>query len=145
MALISKNGEYKVWEVEQDNGAPKYLSYRLNKTRESLYNIEFPGTTTINNAAGLRENNLIELFDISKSDIAAAIVMSDGFKSFYKIEETETSKNSIPVSSLDIYNELLAFKSYNGHFIDRRVTSFRKNLNKNIHHYDDCSMAGISI
>lgn len=84
----------------------------------------------------------VEILDIEKTEWIA--IMSDGVHSFYKSVETETSKTNQTVPYSDILIELLAFKNFNGQFVQRRMNKFKKECLKNKwNHSDDVSLAVI--
>ena len=70
--------------------------------------------------------------------------MSDGVHSFYETIITDTSKCNKSVPYIDVLKELLTFKKFNTHFVQRRMNKFRKNCaKKNWCNADDLSLAVI--
>ena len=69
--------------------------------------------------------------------------MSDGVESFEEIIDHQRGQKKT-IKSSDIFPDLLAFKNFQGDFVDRRAQRFLQNAKKqNWEHYDDFSMAAI--
>jgi hypothetical protein len=151
-----------VTEVNFNSGAPLYLSYHLDKDTHLNYLTEF-GTKHSHTTYDITEldiaprvvegDNELNLLTygpiIDHPDVGrvlATIVMSDGFQSFYRVEQTDTSKRTITIPSTKIYQELLMFKGYKGQFVERRAKKFMTAIQKKgWHNGDDCSIAAIHV
>jgi len=155
IVFINNDDSIKTIELEYPSGAPKYISYLLNKDRENNY-MEKYGAKYISREIFIeksgvehfiKENDLVsDTFStaVLNNTCKAVLLMSDGIKSFSKKVVSESSKGNIPVAYQEVIKELLPFKGYQGEFIKRRVKRFIKDMNKlGWENYDDVSIAGI--
>lgn len=135
-------------EIKYTSGAPFYLNYRSDPKRLERYFQEFGNTAFKTVWSYKSDHAFTSSIDLEKPipDYTAEInpgmniyvVMSDGFASF--------SLNGTSVDSLHIAEKALAFKTYNGEFVTRRMMRFLQDTQKEgLKHFDDLSMAAISI
>jgi len=139
---IDKENKVEFTEVQFKNNAPYYLSARV--IYPSIYekNVIEPNMTitrtTSENAHYSSHYPLYFSHDID--NCKCIIIASDGLGSF----RNYSSENH--PSTQDVITNLCAIKNYNGEFIQRRVGRMLSEYAKNnIYHYDDLSVAGISI
>jgi hypothetical protein len=79
-----------------------------------------------------------------KDRLECIAIMSDGLGTFFKLDDTDTSRISVPISEIDVAQEIMAFKSYNSDFVQRRMQRFmRDNSKRGWEHADDFSIAAI--
>lgn len=78
-------------------------------------------------------------FDISTDDLELIGIASDGLTSFYKDGEYDEIGNRVMIPAKDILEELLAFKTTGGQFLERRAKAYLKSL-EGVKHYDDLSI-----
>lgn len=153
-----QDGVHEVTTVEYVSGAPFYLNYGLNLQRKAGF-IEKFGLKKKVTSYSLGPGNLIKNCEVkedsdpkhyseraSASPYKAISLMSDGALSFYYLLNTGTSKLQVPVHLADILTQLIAFKGYQGEFVQRRVQRFKKDMDKNEwQHADDMSLATIAL
>jgi hypothetical protein len=147
------------YETNYISGAPDYMSYDLEPERKAGYYEEFGDdhyTTIIKPDVPCghpdemyknRDRHLrLSLLADPPYAPKAVVLMTDGVQSFYKITQTETSKSTHSVPSREVYDSLLRFKGFNGHFIERRTKRFRLDtLDKGWLNADDVGLAAIHI
>lgn len=93
---------------------------------------------------GIEYGVLMTIFDPNEVEFIA--IMSDGVHSFFKIITEGTSKYNESISYFEILKKLLAFKNFNGKFVQRRINRFRKDCEKEgWQNYDDVSLAVIHL
>lgn len=137
IAKIKKDGQIDITQIEYSSGAPFYLSYQLSPERTELFKQKF-GLKRIIKHYSLVKGEVVDLaieededgsiyFSEEKiRDYSVLVVMSDGVLSFMETLKTDTSKVSVPVPPEKVFKEILAFKNYNGVFVQRRLQRFRK-------------------
>lgn len=148
--LIHKSGNdvYAV-NISLTSGAPDYLSYDLNSSRMLSYehinnnmkNIEtyelIGGNGSLITVSGEPLIPVTLTRPTKPGDIIA--VISDGINSFRKSDNTK-------IGWIDLIEEFVGFKSTEGEFVQRRMTTFnRKNLKEGTVHYDDISISAIVV
>lgn len=124
------------------SGAPDYLSYLLYPDRLKAYN-------------NLKENekevwsNIVPPYTIKpfvpfiyESPVEQGdtiSIMSDGINSFRKSDNTQ-------IDWRELVDEFTGFKNFEGQFVQRRLSAFKRKFTKeNWHHFDDISMASIVV
>jgi hypothetical protein len=150
VAIEYEDGSKSYYEVDYSKGAPYYLSYLNNPSRQKLFGkleqemtisgIEDPENTELDVCISPKEDRL-DLFHHWSSSYVEGYkrisIMSDGFGSF-----EDADKN--PVGSGVVVKEATNFKNSVGSFLQRRMkTMMRKYDKKEIGHYDDISIATI--
>jgi len=81
---------------------------------------------------------------LNENEIEYIAIMSDGVHSFYETITTGTSKFNSPLTYIEVLLDLLTFKNFNTHFVQRRMNKFRKKYaKKNCANGDDFSLAVI--
>ena len=144
------------------NSAPPYLRYFLNgldclsyfSSRgqyEEQYYIIYPDGTASITETHERKFDPIHLksyptYTFGKAGIEWAAIFSDGVSSFQKITNSGASKHTDLVPDYEIIKEVLAFRGYQGEFVQRRCQrafdTFEKNGWRN---FDDFSMGVIHV
>jgi hypothetical protein len=127
--------------INLTSGAPDYLSYQLDTLRTAAYH-------------GMKDNQKIVEFDnnvacyspfypvvitkpVEEGDVIS--VISDGINSFRKSDYT-------PIPWKELIDEFTGYKNFEGEFVLRRVSAFkRKCLKEGITHSDDISVASIIV
>ena len=87
-----------------------------------------------------------EVFRLKASDFKHATIISDGVYSFYRAQETQTSKqlNAIPMQQ--ILTEIVSFKGGTGSFVARRLQKLKRALSaRQTHHFDDLAIGAIHL
>jgi hypothetical protein len=135
----------KIINIEFESGAPYYLSYTLDESRNKLYESQYKLDKTIDYNTVFKDNNAvtveihesqdigIEHIIFDKKDIKSISIFSDGLTSF-DFENDDLY--------LEFVKSLVSFKSLKGEFVKRRCRKAIKEVNKSqITHSDDLSMA----
>lgn len=135
-----KDGRREVYVIDYACNAPYYPSYKLDPDREKAYIEMSTGIGTIKrlDIAGdvgspiEAKTHARLLYD--PADLARVTLMTDGAMSF-------SSRDGSPVDHLSIINELTAFKSVEGPFVERRLNRGLKALAKrNLVQNDDLTV-----
>jgi len=146
--------ELFVSEVVYPSGYPNYLNYKTNAIRMAGLGDRINGhvNTFCMTPAGRKDlstvliGNLPYNFEIAANEVSHVAVLSDGCESFVEFVQNETSKTEHPVPLVNVLNEMMAFKSFNGAFVQRRLQRFAKDCQaKNWAHLDDLSLAMIHL
>ena len=133
-----ENGSFRVTQWEFSSGAPYYLCYELGDRNHYFEN--FPDTKyQITNytipadfsevKSSFQEGDFRtyltewgpcfnQSYHISEYDLVA--VISDGISSFSQVVKTDTGISNESIPEWLVLKELLAFKNYNGNFVQRR-------------------------
>jgi hypothetical protein len=135
-----KDGRREVYVIDYACNAPYYPSYKLDAGRESAYldmstgigtikRLDIPGDVGSKIEA---KTNARLLYD--PTELSRVTIMTDGAMSF-------SSRDGSPVDHLSIINELTAFKSVEGPFVERRLNRGLKALAKrNLVQNDDITV-----
>jgi len=139
---IDKKNNTRFTEVQFKNNAPYYLSARV--IYPSIYEKNVTEPNMIVNHSTLETLYCASHYPLYFSHNIDAykciIIASDGLGSF----RNYSSENH--PSTQEVITNLCSIKNYNGEFIQRRVGRMLSDYAKNsIYHYDDLSVAGISI
>jgi len=139
---IDKENKVDFTEVQFKNNAPYYLSARV--IYPSIYekNVTEPNMIVTDSASGnLCCASHYPLYFRHEIDTHKCIIISsDGLESF----RNYSSDNHPDIQ--EVITNLCSIKNCNGEFIQRRVGRMLSDYAKNsIYHYDDLSVAGISI
>ena len=139
---IDKENKVEFTEIQFKNNAPYYLSAKV--LYPSIYQSHVVEPNMIIKKSSCEEmifNSDHPLYfehDINK--YKCIMIASDGLGSF----RNYSSENH--PSTQEVITNLCGIKNYNGEFIQRRVGRMLSDYAKNsIYHYDDLSVAGISI
>lgn len=145
-----KDGILKVTKIFFSNNTPLYLNYKIKPARlvsakmvPALFeNMEFgPEETRVDPERALNAEFLVQRAEPGADFIA---IMSDGAGSFLKPIPSETSKTNESVDQFDILPELLAFKTFQPGFVQRRLKRLEKdNRERGWQHHDDLSVGAI--
>jgi len=163
VALKDKEGLLRIISFEYSENYPFYLNYKhpsnqerykkwLEEKQKHIFDVSVLDLTS----AIKTSDNPDALFSRSDNDSTIATdpehtkisicpdyydfvaVISDGVKSFYKID---TLGRTTTLNHLNIVYEILNFKNTKGEFVKRRLNKFKKECEKNkIYHYDDVSL-----
>lgn len=156
VALGRRDGTVDVFAISFAASYPQYPSYLLDNTRSQQWATQ-PGNKkrvqrwTLTQAASIKPKEeesdaeeshaAMELYGGTAAEYRFVAVFSDGVQSFARTERTETSRTTLPMGLAEVLAELLAFKSGQGKFVQRRVQSFRKECQKREwHHADDVAV-----
>jgi len=148
-----KSGIIEYFNIEFQSGAPYYMSYAMDKTREEGYRKEFSQPIMVRDGkmtnGNIDENSTPKSYGVHEIysntswrflEVDFVAVMSDGINSY----ENMDTKDKILTAK--ILTDMTNFKNFNGQFVERRMKSFRKVCQKeNIGHYDDISIAALHI
>lgn len=144
--FIHKSKDYvKMYHAKLTSGAPDYLSYHLDDSRMDNYKKlkdNHKEVDIITN--GNLEKKIYNPFHpvvyhgaIEEGDVVS--VISDGINSFRKQDNEEIDWNNL-------VDEFTGFKNFEGQFVLRRISAFkRKCMKENWHHLDDISIASIVV
>lgn len=152
--MYKKLPKLVIHQISYPSGYPNYLNYIANIERRSRVSKLIQGSCnsfSLGNSgqfAAIGNSVLGDkpfYYEAPIEDITYAAVMTDGTGSFVKAIETETSKTQEPVTIVQVLEEMLAFKSFQGAFVQRRLQRFAKDCSeKQWSHSDDLSMGVIS-
>jgi preprotein translocase subunit Sec63 len=156
VAAVRHSGEIEIISHEFTKGAPYYLLYSwLGSNHKENYIKEYgSGQFVITKQVVGQEPEVIEhplevgmqtqSYTFSKEAYKLVAVMTDGAKSFTKKVKTSTclTQENIPLDA--IVTEMMAFKNFNGTFVDRRCKRAFETFNTNgIKNMDDFSIGVI--
>lgn len=146
MLVHRLNDRVRFYHLEITSGAPDYLSYWLDIERKKGYEkIERNYKTLISGIGNISDMCWnIPLFKpyfftcyVEEGDVISLI--SDGINSFRKADNT-------PIPWNDLIEEFTAYKTFEGEFVLRRISAFkRKCLKEGIVHSDDISVSSIYV
>jgi hypothetical protein len=132
------DGELRIWDVEAPDGYPRYPNYVNNEARRRSVEggepwvVHFPG-------GGEFRTSKVKSFDQTVVGAQVVAIFSDGVRSFTDAERR-------PIPGAEIVAELMAFKNYQGAFVQRRLHAFLKAAAKRgWRHEDDLAMAAIDM
>ena len=154
IAVRFKDGRIDVITAEYESGAPYYPSYEMDQDRKELYLNKFGRKRTESliqfaadgNVSFVGSTSDTESFAWPIDGIDTILIMSDGILSFLKTVIDDVGKRKERMLLQDVVMPLMAFKLMKGKFVERRTRRFLKECQKNgIQHYDDVSVAGISL
>ena len=155
IVVKKKDGTSRIIEIEASDGYPSYLSYNFYKDR--IMDMRRAEKNIIVRDYHLESNGIFyapvttlqEFFtpyvlEMNTEDLKFVLLMSDGVQSFYNVNPDDCGRKAQPVSFITIVKELMAFKNFQGEFVQRRFNKVLKEANVNQwEHYDDLSVAGI--
>jgi hypothetical protein len=155
IAARKKDGTLVIKTIDYKDNAPLYLNYILDPVRRDLLINAYDITKTITSyycigdtidKATMIDPEVITEFLFPIEDYSYVAVMSDGVQSFHQIQQTYTSKTSVPVDVCAIVKGLMDFKGSAGSFVKRRCQKFLKECGENdVYHDDDVSIGVISL
>jgi hypothetical protein len=147
-------GTLEVYSISFPSGFPLYpiyahqperlLAWKTNQHayreirhfRKHLDSLESIKTTTT--------TSLTETIRLNTSDVKQVALISDGVHSFYKNEDSPTSRHATSISMEQVLRELLAFKGGHGSFVARRVKRFARQCElTSWHHADDLAIGAL--
>lgn len=144
----NKNLKY-IQKTSFEKNAPFYLSYKINRERQEMYEEYFEGIdpikvkitnemgTSVEYSSNLNYNNQ-SYCELHNTELH--FISSDGIDSFVNIKTGERIESSL------IINEIIKIKSKNGEFVKRRVRRMLEDLaSKDIYNFDDISIAAFLI
>ncbi len=147
-------GETKIYKIDYSMNAPFY-PYLLNEGGEEHWKTQFPNNkktitcTTLNpdktvkSIESYESDEVFEQMFIPLNGHKLVTVFSDGIQSFQKKNEKGLQEK---VPDIEALKQIFDFKSYKGVFLQRQANWFFKQcIKNNLTHYDDFSIAGISL
>jgi serine/threonine protein phosphatase PrpC len=141
--MVHRNKEgIKMAHIHLTSGAPDYLSYILDYKRIESYNkLEDNRKEVWTSFNGIHDYKPFVPFTykcaVEDGDVIS--VISDGINSFRKADNEA-------IDWKDLVNEFTEFKNFEGQFVLRRVSAFKRKIAKdNWHHLDDISIASICV
>lgn len=149
-------GETIIFEVEFLSGAPYYLTYDLNHLNDYAYKQQFSMQKTYERTvlsdAGEEQSHEKKSYEYATTtafpllieNIEFVSLMSDGVSAFQYSNKHMGDKVVGATSTLNIANEMNAFKNHNGEFVQRRMNmAMRKFEKQGLENFDDVSIATI--
>jgi len=150
------DGAFEVVEISYRSGMPSYLSYLLNKDRQTHFEVETEGNRPVL-TCGLYVDQEKSKGDVQDGKPWPGLAMdyvvhekfvmlaSDGIQSFQRKNPDTGVLEAVPC--IEVVKQLLDFKSMKGDFLKRRCKSF---LNKfcvknGWQHTDDFSVVAIDL
>lgn len=167
IARLRKDKYIDVTSVEFKSGAPLYLSYMCMphgwaeryksifeyekiitrytiKTNGDVVDKVVTSQTTLNEGNYDDEDPFLVKEAYAIEDTECVAVMTDGVSSFMKTKKEDTSIVMETIPADEIIRQVMAFKSYTGQFVQRRVGKLRKEFDKvNWANTDDFSVAAV--
>ena len=154
VALGRRDGSVEVSVIAYAANYPQYAAYALDSGRRRQWAAQTGNAKTIQRwtlaGANITETDTkqsqasVEVFTGTAAEYRFAAVLSDGVQSFARMEQTETSRTTFAVPASEVLAGLLAFKSGQGQFVQRRMQAFEKECAKRgWQHADDLSMAAV--
>ena len=159
-------GEWLIKIYEPIKGGPFYLKYMAMNEQDKYYE-QFGGEYRITTYSGdiknpevLSASNKEIVLDkvcpwfeeeFPVSDYKSVFVCTDGINSFYRKENTGTSKQNIPVPTINVLNVILDDINYRSGFLRlQRNWAFKRNVKgtfsqKQWYNADDVSFAGLHV
>lgn len=155
------NGKVFCYQLEYPSGAPYYLSYLIDPSKNAAYMEAFkqPDGDLVIKGGDLGDNDSFNnrlYYKASGADLYTqtatrfseadwVVLMSDGAASYQHWINYENSPSRLESLNLeDIVMELTDYKNLNGELIKRKMNRIKKDHEKaSILHYDDMSVAGI--
>ncbi len=154
VALGRHDGSIEVFVITYAANYPQYASYTLDASRRRQWAATPDNAKTTQHwtlaGANMTEADTqespaaIDVFTGTAAEYRFAVILSDGVQSFARMEQTETSRTTFAVPVSEVLAGLLAFKSGQGQFVQRRMQAFEKECAKRgWQHADDLSMAAV--
>lgn len=157
IAGIRKTGEIDAFEFEFKEGAPYYLRYELSPESKTNYFKTFTQGCVervyeINSEIKVEEkvsDFSPERFwfekEFSLDDYHSVAILSDGASSFIRRDAANRNLGS-SLPTAEVLKNVLAFKGFQGEFVQRRVQRVLKEFkDQNIQNYDDFSLGVLTI
>lgn len=136
-----REGEFDLINVEYSHNAPYYLSYRLDKRRDSHYKSISGKEEKIVTRNSVREMESIyepTVITIPVEALFSLVIVSDGVSSFIN------TTNAQVIDTESIVKILGSFRNTNGDFVKRRIKRALKVMSKQgVYNGDDLSMAAM--
>jgi hypothetical protein len=156
VALGRADGSIEAHSIQFENGFPNFPSYLLDPVRRQHYETHDKGTQhittwTLADGAVQKTNTVktdqpISLWQGDCADYHFVALISDGAHTFEQMTEVGALKTPtpVPVPAEEILVELLAFKSFRGEFVRRRLQTFLRQCEVNArYHNDDFSVGAV--
>ena len=150
VAIGRHDGTVEAFVISFAASYPRYLSYTLAAARLKRWQEQPANTKTVERwllgTGGPPETQTTERdceqWTGNIADCRFVAVLSDGVQSFTQSVTTDTSRTTQPVPVADVLQLLLAFKSGQGQFVQRRVRAFQRECAaRGWTHADDVSLA----
>jgi len=150
IVLEPKEGPTEVYSIAFPSGFPLYPAYIHQSERLGAWRANKQAYKEVRRFKGSlsepvesRQSTCAsETFRFKANDFKRVTLISDGVHSFYKTQQSHTSKQLSPVPLDQILEDLISFKGGTGSFVARRLQKLKRTLfAKNTHHLDDLSVA----
>ncbi len=156
VALGRHDGTIEAFVVSFAASYPRYLSYTLDPDRLARWQEQPANEKTVSRQVLTADGWMppqtqtserdSEHWTGSLADCRFVAVLSDGVQSFTRSVATDTSRTTQAVPVTDVLQILLAFKSGQGQFVQRRVRAFQRECAaRGWTHADDVSLAVVWI
>ncbi len=154
IALQSRTGRLDVYSISFADGYPRYPVYAAQPERQRFLETRamnlkdvthyslVGGDTAAVQIDRRTSDDLLETFSGDVRDYRLIAALTDGFNSFVRVTQSETSKRVEPIGLEKLIGNLLSFKNTNGEFVRRRLNKFLSDAQKNNwQHQDDLGIA----
>jgi hypothetical protein len=137
-----KDGSFAVAQMVFESGYPDYLNYELNPLRAKSIKDKTPGIVRFCEfekdfkPRSVANPTIMQLAvasapfcyhaQVQTKDTEWLALSTDGLASFAQDKDSETSKDTTPVPYEQVIEKLLAFKGFQGCFVQRRLQKFMK-------------------
>ena len=143
---IKKDGSYEWKQISFRDGAPYYLSYKLDEQRDERLKETYDMTRIIVNSDKRDEffTDINYTMSFPMNKYHTVLLATDGIDTFHEMAKPEDGGGLLTLDSDLVRKEMTNFKSFNGNFIQRRVSRFLQDgFIQRRNHLDDFSLAGI--
>jgi hypothetical protein len=151
VAFGRRDGIIETYSVSYKEGYPNYVSYQLSPERKEKFDEKTGNYKEVTlelidgDKAPLKQKYRsaapFETYLGSKDKYLWVAVMSDGVQSFMERVDDKTSMTKESVPTHEVIRELLAFKSFTGSFVKRRMKRFLETCkDRQWTHSDDLSV-----
>lgn len=162
VAIKFKDGTTKIVRVTAHNNMPFYLRYCLSEESWEIYKkvvgFKYSISETLMQSDGVCASETQDVVvvpeklnaqfvggAVAASEVEALAVISDGVDQFIHPAMNGTAIQNFPVNGNEIIHEAMAFKSYTGEFVNRRMNRAFKTFEKSgWQNIDDFSIAVIA-
>jgi len=154
--LESLSGALDVYSISFPSGFPLYPAYEHQPERLLAWQLNQDAHKEIRHfhAAGMLtpfelaqkvlSTNLTETMRIRANKYKQVSLISDGVHSFYKTQDSATSKRVTSIPMDQVLSQVVAFKGSQGAFVARRAKKFSKHCElTGWHHADDLAIGAI--
>lgn len=156
IVLESQSGVLDIFSISFPNGCPLYPAYEHQPERLLAWHAntraykevrQFQSRGLLNPPELVNietSESVTETMRINRSDYRHVTIISDGVQSFYRTEDSTTSKHLTSIPLDQVLKEVVAFKGWYGAFVARRAKKFQKQCASNgWRHADDLAVGAI--